>query len=147
MTEQRKNSYEDSDLRQILGEIEDFEAEKVSIRATAAGECGGIAKQIGNAKGRAKELGIPAAILNGLLKTRNLERQIAAVADGVPEDHAEMWVDAVGQFSFLAPDTDEEQPKAETGATKAAKRRQKQAKANQEAEQAEGASVLDDLVH
>jgi len=145
MTEQQRNGYEDDDMRQLLEEIEELEEGKVSIRMTAAADCGSISKKIKVAKGRAKGLGIPLVILNKLLKTRRLERQIAGVADDVPDDLTELWVEASGQFSFLAPDEDEEP--AETVAEVAAKRRAKKAKADQEAEQAEGAKVLDELVH
>lgn len=143
--EQKKNSYDDDDMRQLIGEIETLEAEKVSIRAEAAGKCGGVSKKIGNAKGRAKELGIPLAILNGLLKTRKLERQIAAAGQGIPDDLAELWEEASGQFSFLAPDGQEPAEPGETAAQRAARQRKAEADAHQEAEQKAGEEVLKDL--
>lgn len=143
--EQKKNGYEDDDMRQLIGEIETLEAEKVSIRAKAAGECGGVAKKIGNAKGRAKELGIPLAILNGLLKTRKLERQIAAAGNTIPDELAELWVEASGQFSFLAPEGEEPPEPGETAAQRAARQRKADADAHHEAEQAEGDRVLGEL--
>ncbi|KQU96467.1 hypothetical protein [Devosia sp. Root105] len=145
--EQKKNSFEDDDMRQLIGEIETLESEKVSIRAKTAGECGGISKKIGNAKGRAKELGIPLAILNGLLKTRKLERQIAAAGQGIPDDLAELWEEASGQFSFLAPDEEEPEEPGETAAQRAARQRRAEADAHHEAEQAEGEAALKDLVN
>lgn len=145
MTEQQRNGYEDDDMRQLLEEIEELEEGKVSIRMTAAADCSSISKKIKVAKGRAKDLGIPLAILNGLLKTRRLERLIADIAGDVPDDLTEMWEDAAGQFSFLAPEGDDEEP-VETVAEVAAKRRAKKAKADQEAEQEAGAKVLEELV-
>ena len=143
--EQKKNSYEDADMRQLIGEIETLEAEKVSIRAKAAGECGGVSKKIGNAKGRAKELGIPLAILNGLLKTRKLERQIAAAGQGIPDDLAELWEEANGQFSLFAPEGEEPPEPGVSAAQLAARKRAAEAAAANEAEQREGARVLEDL--
>jgi hypothetical protein len=143
MTEKapKKNGYEDSDLKQILDEIEEFEDQKVSIRAKAAGECGGISKKIGNTKGRAKELNIPLAALNALLKTRKLERQMDAIAHQVPDDYVEIFDDMTGQFSMFSPD------EGESPAAAAAQRRKTEAQENQEREQEEGAKILDGLVH
>lgn len=134
-----RNGFEDDDFRQILEEIEEYEDEKVSIRAAAAGECGGLAKKIKNAKSTAKALGIPLSILNGVLKTRRLERQIDAVAKGIPEDQAELFADASGQFSFLKP------VDGETIVAAAARGAKSAAEDNAAAEQAEGEKVLDDL--
>lgn len=145
MSDQRANTFDDDDMRQILGEIEGMEAEKVSIRAKAAGECGGVTKQIANAKTRAKELGIPLAILNGLIKTRKLERQIEAVADNIPEDFVVLFEESSGQFSIFAPEGDEPHEPVETTVQAAAKKRADKVKASQEAEQVEGAAVLDKL--
>lgn len=147
--EQQTNGFEDSDFRQILDEIEAFEADKVTIRAEAAGKCGGIAKRIKNAKATAKALGIPLSILNASLKSRKLERQLQAIAEDIPEDLAEVWVDAAGQFSMFKPEADEadDTPEVAPAATKAAKKAAKAVAANAAAEQEEGGKVLDELVH
>jgi len=144
MSTQRQNSYDDDDMRQLLEEIEELEEGKVSIRMTAAADCGAISKKIKVAKGRAKDLGIPSAVLNGLLKTRRLERQIASIADDLPDDLAEMWEDANGQFAWLQPI--EGEPKASPG-KRAAKRAVAAAKAHQDAELAEGDRVLSGLTN
>lgn len=141
--EQKKNGFEDSDFRDILNEIEGYVDQQVSIRAKAAGECGGLAKKIKNAKATAKALGIPLSVLGASLKTRKLERQMKKIADEIPEDLVEVWLDAAGQFSFFAPavgDAEEAAP-----ASAAASQRVDEAKAHHEAEQAEGAAVLDEL--
>src|SRR4051812_39194854 len=108
MPEYQKNGYEDEDFRNILVEIEGLEEEKVSIRARAAGECGGLAKKVKNAKATAKALGIPLTILTASLRSRRLERQLQAIADGIDEDMIEVWEDAAGQFSMFAAVPDEE---------------------------------------
>jgi hypothetical protein len=65
-----------------------------------------------------------------------------AIADEIPEDLVEVWLDAAGQFSFFAPADGETEA---TPASAAASQRVDEAKAHHEAEQAEGAKVLDDL--
>ena len=146
MTEYQTNGYEDSDFRTILAEIEGFEDEKVSIRAEAAGKCGGLAKKIKNAKSTAKALGIPLSVLGASLKARKLERQLQALADDIPEDLIEVWEDAAGQFSMfkLADGEQDDEPDAPV-AKKAARKAKTKAQANADAEQVEGAAVLDGL--
>lgn len=144
MTELRKNSYEDSDFRDVIAEIEGMDDDIKSIMATAMGKAAGIRKKIKATKKRAKDdLAIPTAILNASLKTRALERKIQDIANDVPDELTEMWVDAAGQFSWLAPIEDE--PAEEPAPTRAAKRRKKAAEANEAAEQATGAEVLKEL--
>ena len=148
MTDYKQNSYADDDFRNVLAEIEGFEDEKVSIRAEAAGKCGGLAKKIKNAKATAKALGIPLAVLGASLKSRKLERQLQKIADDIPEDLAEVWTDASGQFSMFAPAADENRDEPDApAAKKAAKRAKTAAQANQEREQEDGKKVLDGLVH
>jgi hypothetical protein len=146
VTEQQRNGYEDSDFSDIIAEIEGLEDEKKSIMSEAMGRCSGIAKKIANAKKTATSLKIPKAVLLAVMKQRKLERQLQALADDVPEDLAEVYLDASGQFSFLKPDDGAEDESA-PAATKAAKKSAARAKANQAAEQEEGAKVLDELVH
>ena len=143
--EQKRNGYEDDDMRQLLTEIEDLEQEKVTIRMEAAGKSSGVSKKIKAAKGRARSLGIPLAILDGLLKTRRLERQIKAAAETIPDDLAELWEEASGQFSFLAPAGEEPLEPGDTAAQAAARQHAEEAKQRQEAELEEGDAVLKDL--
>lgn len=141
--EQKKNGYDDSDFQQVLDEIEELEAEKVTIRAKAAGDCSSIAKKIENAKKTAKNLGIPTKTLSTVLKTRRLERQIQELADGVPEDEVELYLDAIGQFSWLKPE--EGDGPVFTAAEVAAKKRADAVAEVTEKEQAEGEEALKDL--
>lgn len=144
MTEQQRNGYEDSDFREIIAEVEGYEEEKTKIMAEAAGRCSGLAKKIANAKKTATKLKIPKAVLVAVLKQRKLERKLQELAEDVPDDLAEVYVDAAGQFSFLKPDDDE--PEDDIPATRAAKKAAKKASERHDAEQAEGAAVLDELV-
>lgn len=144
--EQKSNTFEPEDMIQIIGEVEDLEAEIKSTMARAMGEVGGIRKKIKNIKKRAKDdLAIPSSILSAVLKTRKLERQIKKVADDVPEDMAEVWADASGQYSFFAPEGEEPAEPGETAAQRAAKQRKVEAEANQASELEEGGRVLDEL--
>lgn len=104
MTEYRKNSYSDEDMRDILAQIEKLEAEKIAIMSKAMGECGGVANKVKALKKTAKDdLGIPLKVLNPLLKRRKLERKIEDLNDGIDEDYVEVWEDACGQFAMFAP--------------------------------------------
>ncbi len=140
MTEQQRNGYEDSDFRDIIAEIEGYEEEKTKIMAEAAGRCSGLAKQIANAKKTATKLKIPKAVLVAVLKQRKLERKLQELAEDVPDDLAEVYVDAAGQFSFLKPEDDESED--DIPATRAAKMAAKKASERHDAEQAEGDAYL-----
>lgn len=147
MTEQQRNGYEDSDFRDVIAEIEEMDGEAEGIMASARGKVSAIRKRQKNKKKQAKdELAIPSAILTAALKTRKLERQMQRIAEDIPEELTEVWVDAAGQFSMFSP-AEGEEPKevAEPAAKSAAKKRQKQAKAEHDAEQSAGAEILDGL--
>lgn len=140
MTEQIRNTYDDDDFRQIVQEIEDMDAEVDTIMASARGKASKIREAQKRKKKMAKqELGIQTEILNATLKTRKLERQLEVIAQSIPEEMAELWMDAAGQFSFLQPED------GETAAQVAARRAREDAATRQEAEQAEGNAVLDEM--
>lgn len=141
--EQRRNSYEDSDFAQVLAEIEEMDEEIATIQATAAGKIGGVKTRKANRIKIAKqELGIPSDVLKTVLKQRGLERQIAKLTSGVPDDLIEVYADAAGQFSFLKPDEAHPQDNA---AQVAARQRQAEIQKVTDEEQAEGAAALDSL--
>lgn len=143
MTEQRKNSYEDSDFRQVVTEIEEMDAEIETIMASARGKVSGIKTRQKNRKKIAKvELGIPTAILDAVLKDRGLDRKKAKLAALIPADLIEVWIDAAGQFAFLPPD--EEHPE-DNASQVAARQRQAEIDAVTEEEQVEGAAALNEL--
>ncbi|MDR3473370.1 MAG: hypothetical protein P4M09_17050 [Devosia sp.] len=143
MTEQLKNGFDDDDLKSVVSNIEDLEAEIKTVMATAMNEAKKLRTKIKDIRLEAKsDLNIPLKSLSALLKTRKLQKKLEEIAADVPDDQAEIFEDMVGQFSFLPPVDDEDTP-----AKSAAKRRKKQAQADSEAEQEEGARVLDELVH
>jgi len=143
MTEQRKNSFEESDLRDIIAEIRAKKAEAASIMAAARGECGGVQKQIKNLRHRAtKELGIPAPILDAGLKRLELEDGMAAVDAAVPDDWQEVWSDTKEQlclFTEYADDPRNAPRSVEPSAT--------QPSPIEAAEQVEGEAVLNQVKH
>lgn len=142
MNEQRRNSYDDADMKSIVDQIEGKHDEIKKIMSAAAGEAGGIRKKIKNIKAEAKELGIPLKPLNALLKQRKLERQLVANADSVDDDYVEVFVDMTGQYSFLNPD------KAQAGPTPgqlAAQKRSDDHDAQVAQETAEGEAALNGL--
>lgn len=145
--DQKKNGFEADDFRQVLAELEEMDDEAKEISASAAGKVSAIRKRQQNKLKIAKaELNIPSSLMRRVLKQRKIERQLQALADDVPEDEIELYADASGQFSFLAPDADEgEAPEVVTPAQRAARRAAKAAADNAEAEQQEGAEVLDGL--
>jgi hypothetical protein len=143
-TEQKRNGFEDDDLRDVIAEMEAMDDEAAEIMASAMGKVAGIRKKQKALKKRAKDdLSIPSRLLTTLLKQRKLERKLQELADDVPEDEIELYADAAGQFSFLAPEGDE--PATVTPAQRAARKAAEAAKAHHEAEQAEGEAVLNEL--
>jgi hypothetical protein len=144
MTELKSNLYEDDDMRQVIGEYEGFDDEAEKIMASARGKVQGLRKKQKNLKKRAKDdLGIPSKLFSTLIKQRKLERQLQKLADDVPEDEVELYADASGQFSWLAPVEDE--PPTVTPAQRAARKAAAAAAEHHEQEQADGAAALSEL--
>lgn len=139
MTVQRKNSYEEDDLAAVVSQIEEREAAIKSIMAKAMNDAKQERKKIADLKKEAKDsLGIPLGPLGALLKTRKLEREIAAIAEGVADDLVEVFEDMTGQLSFLAPTDGAKSP-----SQVAAKRRSTAAEENEAREQQEGGELID----
>lgn len=145
--EQRKNGFEDEDFKTVLAELDEMDEEAEKIMASARGKVSAIRKRQKNRiKIADKELQIPPALIRAVRKQRKLERQLQDLADDVPEDLIELYADASGQFSFLAPAADEgDEPDVVTPAQRAARKAADKAAANHEAEQAEGAAVLEEM--
>lgn len=142
--EQKTNGYEDEDFRAVIAEMEEMDGEAEEIMASARGKVSNIRKRQKNKLKMAKaELNIPPSLMRTVLKQRKLERQLQKLADDVAEDEIELYADASGQFSFLAPEADE--PEVVTPAQRAARRAAKAAAENAEEEQKEGAAVLDEM--
>jgi hypothetical protein len=141
--EQRKNAYEDADFLSVVQEIEEADEEIETISATARGKIGAVKiRQKNRKKIASQELGIPTDVLNAVLKQRRLERQIAKISAGVPDDMVELYADAAGQFSFLKPG--DEHP-MDNAAQVAARQRATEIQKVTDQEQEEGAAVLDEL--
>lgn len=135
MPDYLRNGFEDEDAVALIEEIEELEAEKVSVRAASAGECAGISKKIKNKYAKAKELNIPTSSLRGWIKKRKYERKIKAIEHDIPEEEIEVYLDGAGQYSFLSPDSPVAGPR-EDGDTEDPDRH------DDTAEQAEGEEVL-----
>ena len=140
---QRKNTFEDSDFALVLEEIEEMNAEIETIMATARGKVSAVKTRQKNRKTIARqELKIPTDVLNAVLKQRGLERQLAKISAGIPDDQVELYADSAGQFSFLKPDA--EHP-GDNAAQVAARQRQAEINKITAEEQTKGAEVLDEL--
>lgn len=141
--EQRRNTYEDADFAQVIAEIEEMDEEIASIKATAAGKVGGVKTRKANRIKIAKqELGIPSDVLKAVLQQRGLERQMQALAGGVPDDLIEVFEDASGQFSLFKP---AEGKKAKPAAQAAAEQRAAEIQKITDEEAAEGEAALNEL--
>jgi hypothetical protein len=145
VTEQRKNTFEDEDFRQVIAEIEEADEEAEEIMASARGKVSSIrTRQKNRIKIAKQELQIPSDVLRAVLKQRKLERKLKLLAENVPDDMIEVYEDAAGQFSLFAVGDDEEVP---TGNAAQAAARLRKSKIDEvtEREQAEGAAALEEL--
>lgn len=139
----KANSYEDADFLHVIEEIEEGDEEIETISATARGKIGGVkTRQKNRIKIAKAELGIPTDVLKAVLKQRKLERQLAKISAGIPDDEVELYADAAGQFSFLKPDA--EHP-TDNAAQVAARQRQAEIQKVTDEEAAAGAEALDQL--
>lgn len=141
----QSNSYDDDDMKALLDVLDEKDAEAREIMASAMGKVAGIRKWQKAEILRAKaELGIPPGVLKPLRKMRELERKMRKVADEVAEDLVEVFEDAVGQFSFLAP-VEGVTAEPDNAAARAAAQRAEVVAEVTEKEQAEGEEALADL--
>jgi hypothetical protein len=139
----RANSYEDDDFRTVLSELDEMDDEAEAIMASARGKVSAIRKRQSNRiKIADKELQIPPALIRAVRAQRKLEKKIAGIAETLPDDLVELYVDAAGQFSFIEPDEDHP---GESAAQVAARQRQAEIQAVTDKEQEEGGKALDEL--
>jgi len=115
--EQRRNSFDDQDLAQIIERIEAAKAKEAETKATAAADRKRTIKVI---EAEAKNVGIPLKSLRKTLKVRALQQKIEAEVEGVPDSEIEVFYDMQGQSSWLKPD---EGSKAKSDVQVAAERR------------------------
>lgn len=142
--EQKANGYADEDMRTVLSELDEMDEEAEQVMASARGKVSAIRKRQKNRiKIADKELKIPPALVRAVRKQRKLERQLQDVADDMPEDLVELYLDASNQFSFLAPEADE--PETVTPAERAARKRAAQIAETTASELAEADAVLEEM--
>lgn len=137
------NSYDNDDLKAIVEEIEGFiDDEKSTIKAAKQLRQSEVKK----AKKRAKDLNIPNDILVATIAERKLDRETSErrseIVGKVKEDHLELFEESSGQLSWFKPDS--KSPKR-SATQEEVERRRAAIQARTDAEQAEGAAVLDDL--
>jgi hypothetical protein len=139
----KTNTYEDADFQQVISELEEMNEEVETIMATARGKVSAVKTRQKNRKTIARqELKIPTALLDAVMQQRKLERQLAKISAGVPDDMVELYADAAGQFSFLKPD--DEHPE-DNAAQVAARQRAADIQKTTDEEQQAGAEVLNQL--
>ena len=135
--ELKRNGYSDEDLDQIVQRIEEAKDIEADEKSAASDKRKRAIKII---EAEAKNVGVLIPSLRKLIKVRTLQRKIKAEVDGVPKDEIEVFSDMQGQLTFLRPVND-----GETDAQVAARERIAQIARISEAEQEEGAAVLDEL--
>lgn len=156
---QKPNHFSIEDLKSIIDEMEEVEAEKRSTLAKQAGEIAGVKQRFANmmlehkkdesaVRERAAGLGIPREQLNAALEQRELERKLMEIPKKLSDDSIEVYLEMSGQFSILPPLTDEEVGKSNVtspltlAAKRAAKEVLKQRQEQQVQEQKEGEAML-----
>lgn len=119
MTEAASNrAYSDDDFKKVLATIEEHEAKKEEVMASARGTASGYARLIANEIKTAAKLGISKDLLNAVRRNRKLEQQIADNAANLPSDLIELFEEASGQFSMFPTEEGEERSNVVTLVTK-----------------------------
>lgn len=146
-----QNSADDDDVRQALEEVEaitvdEADAEKKRHREATAS----IREKVKRKKKMlCAELGIDRDVFDAMLADRAEDRayaeQKAARAKKMPNDKVELFLDYLGQFSWLPPVEPTEGKKPETPAERAARERIEAIAKVTEQEQTEGAEVLEEM--
>lgn len=139
MTEIRRNSYDDEDLKQIVERIEAAHQKKQDAVDLASSDCKRTIKVI---EAEAKNVGIPIKLLKKSLRIRKLEQKIADEVDGVSAVDIEVFTDMQGQMSFLKPV--DEHP-GDTPAQVAARRKMAEDAEREAEEQVAGEEALNRL--
>lgn len=149
---QLRNSANDEDWIQALQEVEEItvgeaEAEKERHKSASA-----TIREKAKRKKKmlCAELGIDAEVFDAMLADRAEDRKYQASkakrAEKMPDTKVEYFLDALGQYSWIAHDVSiPDGPGPETVAERATRERIEAISAITEAEQAEGAAALDEL--
>lgn len=145
----KRQGYEDEDFGAALDEYEEILAERDEARERHRKELRAISDRLKTkVNSSCKEFGIDRdiflAVIADRIEDRKYEDRKKARAAKIPASKIELYIDAVGQFSWLAP-APVDGTVIETPAMLAARARAEKIAAITEAEQAEGAAVLDEL--
>jgi len=133
-----------------LREIEDMVAEREEIAAGHRDQIADLkAAEKRKFKMLCRELNIDETVAKAMLADRAEDRAYEAKkakrAAKIPADKIELFVDYLGQFSWLKPEDGDEPAGDLSVAERAARKRSADIANVTEAEQAEGAAVLDEL--
>lgn len=135
--EQKRNGFDAEDAEQIMQRYRDLKAEKADgQRAVTEKYKRGMTVLITEAK----NVGMLERSLRKMFKVDDLQHQIQAAVNSVPENEIEVFADLAGQLSFLKPEK-----AGETDAQIAARNRIADIQKVTDEEQAAGAEALDSL--
>ena len=147
MTEQLRNSASDEDWLQALQEVEAIAAEIDEEKEASKARIATIKdRQKRKVEMLCRELGMDKEVFKAMLADRAEDRKYEAAkakrAAKIPDSKVEVFLDALGQFSWLPP---AEGAEPETPAERAARERIEAIQRVTDQEQAEGAAALDEL--
>jgi hypothetical protein len=135
--EQKRNSWSDEDLEQLVQRRDEAMQEERDAKEAASDKRKRAIKII---EAEAKNVGVPLKSFRKLVKVRDLEAKLKAEVETLPEDEIEVFADMQGQLSFLKP-----VKIGETAAQVAARLRTDEIARITEQEQAEGEAALAEL--
>lgn len=146
--EQLRNSANDEDWIQALQEVEEITVDEAEAERERHKSAAATIREKAKRKKKmlCAELGIDAEVFDAMLADRAEDRKYQAAkakrAEKIPDTKVEMFLDALGQFSWLPP---AEGPEPETPAARAARERIEAIQRITDEEQAAGAEALDEL--
>lgn len=145
-----KNTADDDDYRQALEEIEEIDSEADGAKEEHRKNLATIReRKKRKIKMLCADLGIDRDVFEAMLADRKEDRSYKASkadrARKIPEAKVELYLDALGQFSWIAPDDEPSGKPSETVAERAARERAEAISKVTEEEQSEGAAVLDEM--
>lgn len=148
-SEQLRNSANDEDWIKALEEVEELTVDEADAeRDRHKSAMATIREKVKRKKKMlCAELGIDREVFDAMLADRAEDRKYQAAkakrAEKMPDTKVEMFLDALGQFSWLPPT--EDGAEAETPAERAARERIEAIQKVTDEEQAEGAAALNEL--
>lgn len=146
-----QNSADDDDVRQALEEVEEITVTEADAERDRHRKAAASIREKAKRKKKmlCSELGIDADVFNAMLADRADDRAYQAKkaqrAEQMPEAKVELFLDYLGQFSWLPPVEPAEGEKPETPAERAVRERIEAIAKVTEEEQTEGAAVLEEM--